>query len=145
MNPNPFENTAAISDGGSTFRIFLCDDQVTLRELMKDCLDGIFRGHAIDEGGDGVQALKAAKTSVYDLILLDVDMPNMTGFEALEAIRADSLNKETVIVMLTGRTDQEDILRGSDLGAHAYVTKPFDFDVIADSLNELFPTYARLS
>ena len=51
---NPFENTAAKSDGGSTFRIFLCDDQTTLRELMKDCLDGIFSGYAIEEGADAV-------------------------------------------------------------------------------------------
>ncbi len=136
---NPFENTAARSQGGSTFRIFLCDDQVNLRELMKDCLDGIFQGHAVEEGTDGVQALEAARKSVYDLILLDVDMPNMNGFEALEAIRSDSLNKETIIVMLTGRSDQEDILRGSELGAHSYITKPFDFDVIGDSMKELFP------
>jgi DNA-binding response OmpR family regulator len=135
---NPFENTAARSEGGSTFRIYLCDDQVNLRELMKDCLDGIFHGHSIDEGADGVQA---ARASVYDLILLDVDMPNMNGFDALQTIRADSKNKDSVIVMLTGRSDQDDILRGSELGAHTYITKPFDFDVIADSMKELFPDY----
>lgn len=136
---NPFENPAAKSEGGSTFRIFLCDDQVNLRELMKDCLDGIFHGHSIEEGMDGSQALEAARSSVYDLILLDVDMPNMDGFQALQAIREDSLNTNTVIVMLTGRSNQEDILRGSDLGAHSYITKPFDFDIIADSMKELFP------
>jgi DNA-binding response OmpR family regulator len=141
VDMNPFENPAAKSEGGSTFRIFLCDDQVNLRELMKDCLDGIFHGHAIEEGADGVQALEAARTNVYDVILLDVDMPNMTGFEALEAIRADSLNKKTKIVMLTGRSGQEDIMRGSELGADSYITKPFDFDVIADSMKELFGAY----
>lgn len=138
---NPFENPAAKSEGGSTFRIFLCDDQANLRELMKDCLDGIFHGHSIEEGVDGSQALQAAQTSVYDLILLDVDMPNMDGFTALQAIREDSLNGETVIVMLTGRSDSEDILRGSELGAHSYITKPFDFDVIEDSMKELFGEY----
>ena len=136
---NPFENTAAKSEGGSTFRIFLCDDQVNLRELMKDCLDGIFLGsHSIEEGVDGTQAVAAARASVYDLIMLDVDMPNQNGFEALEEIRASSLNQATKIVMLTGRSDQEDILRGSDLGADSYITKPFDFDIIADSMKELF-------
>lgn len=136
---NPFANTAARSQGGSTFRIFLCDDQPNLRMLMRDCLDTIFQGYVIDEGVDGLQAVEAARSSVYDLILLDVDMPNMTGFEALEAIRADSLNRETIIVMLTGRTDQSDIVKGSELGADSYITKPFDFDVIAESLEELFP------
>lgn len=139
---NPFENTAARSQGGSIFRIYLCDDQVNLRTLMRDCLDGIFQGHAVDEGTDGSQALDAAKRSVYDLIMLDVDMPNMNGFEALEAIRADSLNKDSVIVMLTGRTTPEDILRGSELGAHSYITKPFDFDVIGENMRELFPEHA---
>jgi DNA-binding response OmpR family regulator len=142
---NPFENPAAKSEGGSTFRIFLCDDQVNLRELMKDCLDGIFHGHAIDEGVDGTQAVAAARASVYDLIMLDVDMPNMNGFQALEAIRADSLNKKTTIVMLTGRSGQEDIIRGSELGADTYITKPFDFDVIADSMKELFGSYLGVS
>ena len=138
---NPFENTAAKSEGGSIFRIYLCDDQVNLRELMKDCLDGIFTGYSIDEGADGVQALEAARASVYDLILLDVDMPNMNGFDALEAIRAESKNKDSVVGMLTGRSNAEDIIRGSELGAHTYITKPFDFDVIADSMKELFPQY----
>ncbi len=140
---NPFENPSARSEGGSTFRIFLCDDQRNLRELMKDCLDGIFHGHAIEEGADGLQAVEAARTSVYDLIMLDVDMPNMNGFEALEQIRANSLNQKTTVVMLTGRSDQEDIMRGSELGADTYITKPFDFDVIADSMKELFATQTQ--
>lgn len=140
---NPFENPSARSEGGSTFRIFLCDDQRNLRELMKDCLDGIFHGHAIEEGVDGLQAVEAARTSVYDLILLDVDMPNMNGFDALEQIRSNSLNQKTTVVMLTGRSDQEDILRGSELGADTYITKPFDFDVIADSMKELFAAQTR--
>lgn len=138
---NPFENTMARSQGGSTFRIFLCDDQVNLRELMKDCLDGIFHSHTIEEGTDGLQAVEAARKSVYDLILLDVDMPNMTGFEALEAIRSDSLNQKTTIVMLTGRSEQDDIIKGSELGADTYITKPFDFDTIGDGMKELFGAY----
>lgn len=135
---NPFENPSAKSEGGSTFRIFLCDDQAPLRELMNDCLDGIFSGYSIDEGVNGQQAVEAARRSVYDLILLDVDMPEMDGFQALEAIRADSLNKKTVVVMLTGRSDDKDIMRGSELGADTYITKPFDFDDIEESMKELF-------
>lgn len=138
---NPFENISARSEGGSVFRIYLCDDQARLRELMKDCLDGIFQGYSIDEGADGVQALDAARASVYDLILLDVDMPNMDGFTALEEIRKNSKNQDTPIVMLTGRSEAEDIIRGSELGAQTYITKPFDFDIIGDSMKELFPQY----
>ncbi len=140
---NPFENISARAEGGSVFRIFLCDDQVNLRELMKDCLDGIFQGYSIDEGRDGLQAVEAARASVYDLILLDVDMPNMDGFTALEEIRKDSKNQNTPIVMLTGRSEPDDIIRGSELGAQTYITKPFDFDIIGDSMKELFPTLVR--
>lgn len=140
---NPFENIAARAEGGSIFRIFLCDDQVNLRELMKDCLDGIFQGYSIDEGRDGLQAVEAARASVYDLILLDVDMPNMDGFTALEEIRKDSKNQNTPIVMLTGRSEPDDIIRGSELGAQTYITKPFDFDIIGDSMKELFPTLVK--
>ncbi len=141
---NPFENISARAEGGSVFRIFLCDDQTNLRELMKDCLEGIFHGYSIDEGKDGLQALEAARASVYDLILLDVDMPNMDGFTALEEIRKSSKNQETVIVMLTGRSEHDDIIRGSELGAHTYITKPFDFDIIGDSMKELFPSLVKI-
>ena len=137
---NPFENITARSAGGSTYRILLCDDQKNLRELMKDCLSGIFGAHSIDEAADGVQGLEAARASIYDLILLDVDMPNMDGFEALEKIREDSQNSSSKIVMLTGRSASDDILRGSELGADSYITKPFDFDLIEDSMVELFGT-----
>lgn len=119
-------------------RIFLCDDQVRLRELMKDCLEGVFDSVAIEEGQDGLQAVEAARQNVYDLILLDVDMPNMTGFEALEQIRKDSKNLKTPIVMLTGRTTDEDLQRGLILGADSYITKPFDLELIEEELAELF-------
>lgn len=119
-------------------RIFLCDDQVRLRELMKDCLEGVFDSVSIEEGQDGLQAVESARQNVYDLILLDVDMPNMTGFEALEQIRKDSKNTETTIVMLTGRTTEEDLQRGLTLGADSYITKPFDLDLIEEEMAELF-------
>jgi two-component system chemotaxis sensor kinase CheA len=135
---NPFSNFSAVRQGGSILRIFLCDDQRALRELMKDCLDGIFRVHSIDEGATGVEMVEAAWANVYDLILLDVDMPGMDGFQALESIRASSLNKDSIIVLLTGRTNDADIMRGIELGATAYITKPFDFDTIAESMAELF-------
>lgn len=135
---NPFTNISAVRQGGAIFRIFLCDDQQPLRELLKDCLEGIFRGYSIDEGATGLHMIEAAWANVYDLILLDIDMPGMDGLKALEEIRARSLNKDSILVLLTGRSDSADLLRGAELGATAYITKPFDFDTIAENMVELF-------
>lgn len=135
---NPFQDLAAVKKGGSSMRIFLCDDQAPLRELMKDCLDGIFDSVSIEEGRDGCQAVEAAEVGEYDLILLDVDMPNMDGFEALGRIRKESKNTKTPIVMLTGRSSHEDLMRGIELGADSYITKPFDFDRIEETMEEMF-------
>ncbi len=135
---NPFDKPVAKAQGGTVMKIFLCDDQIRLRELMKDCLEGVFPSVSIEEGSDGSQAVAAARENVYDLILLDVDMPNMTGFEALEQIRKESLNEKTPIVMLTGRTTEEDLQKGLTLGADSYITKPFDLDLIEEEMKELF-------
>jgi CheY-like chemotaxis protein len=141
---NPFSNNAtAVSAGGTRFRIYLCDDQDPVRELTKACLGQIFLGFSIDEGRHGLHAVEATRTTPYDLILLDVTMPHMDGFAALKAIRDDSLNRDTPVVMVTGYAPPEVAPPGADPRNTFYLTKPFDFDTIAERLLGLYSGDAR--
>ena len=91
-------------------------------------LTGILRerGYQISVATNGVQALEVLQRIRPDLILLDIMMPEMDGFETCRRIKASSEWREIPIIFLTARTDTEDIVRGFDLGAVDYVAKPFN-------------------
>ncbi len=98
------------------------DDELTaefiLHRLKKD-------GFEMDHYDRGDAALEAARKQRYDLLIYDVKMPGMEGFELLQRTRSDSLNKSTPVIMLTSMGSEQDISRGLRLGANDYVLKPF--------------------
>ena len=102
-------------------KILIADDEMRIRVLLNDFLTR--EGYIVSEAEDGVQALDMAKEENYDLIILDVMMPNMDGLEACSRIRKFS---DAQIMMLTARSEDIDELSGFDMGADDYVTKPFN-------------------
>ncbi len=98
------------------------DDDLTaefvLHRLRKE-------GYELDHHTRGDAALEAARKNKYDLTIFDVKMPGMEGFELLQRMRSDSLNKTTPVIMLTSMGSEQDISRGLHLGANDYVLKPF--------------------
>jgi len=101
-------------------KVLLVDDDVDLLDLMSYALRR--EGYTIITAADGAQALRRYEGEQPDIILLDANMPKLNGFEVCRRIRHAS---ETPIIMLTSRDDEEDVLRGLQLGADDYVTKPF--------------------
>lgn len=101
-------------------RILVVDDEVRIRRFVRMNLD--LEGYDVSEAGDGLAALVKVREELPDLVLLDVMMPNMDGFETLERIRQIS---SVPVIMLTVKGGEEDKIRGLDLGADDYVTKPF--------------------
>ncbi|MEG1529960.1 MAG: response regulator transcription factor, partial [Clostridia bacterium] len=83
-------------------------------------------GYDVDAVYDGADGLSFAATGMYDLILLDVIMPKMNGFEVLAEIRRKKL--DTPVIMLTALSDERDKISGLDHGADDYISKPFSFD-----------------
>ena len=83
-------------------------------------------GFDVTEAGDGETALARAEGEPFDLALLDVMMPGMSGFELAEHLRASAHTRDLPIVFLSARADRRDMRRGFELGAADYVTKPFD-------------------
>jgi len=102
--------------------ILLIDDDATLRELLADQLHTA--GYRALEAADGTIGLRMAAEAAPDLIVLDVMMPGMSGWEVCERIRAKS---RVPIILLTAKGEEFDKLRGFRLGVDDYVTKPFSF------------------
>lgn len=101
-------------------RVLVVDDEPRIRRFVRMNLD--LEGYEVTEADDGLAALNKVRDALPDLVLLDVMMPDMDGFETLERIREVS---SVPVIMLTVKSDEDDRIRGLDLGADDYVTKPF--------------------
>ena len=106
-------------------RILLAEDNDNLREVMTDYLSD--NGFAVDAVADGMAAWEAFCGNDYRLVLLDVMMPKMNGFDVCRRIRA---KEDVPILFLTARVQEEDQLLGYSLGADEYIVKPFSLPVL---------------
>ena len=101
-------------------RILVVDDEPRMRRFVRMNLD--LEGYDVIEADNGLVALNKVRDELPELVLLDVAMPELDGFETLEHIREVSA---VPVIMLTVKSDEDDRIRGLDLGADDYVTKPF--------------------
>jgi putative two-component system response regulator len=104
--------------------ILIVDDEYSGRETLQSILEG--EGYNLVMAENGPQAIAQAKSSLPDVILLDVMMPGMTGFEVCEKIRNDPQVAEIPIIILTALDDRDSLLRGLKAGADDFISKPFD-------------------
>ncbi len=104
-------------------KILLAEDEPRVATFIKKGL--LEERHLVDVATDGVEALSLAHVGPYDVIVLDVMLPGKNGFQVTAELRA--AGHSTPILMLTAKDSREDILRGLDVGADDYLTKPFDF------------------
>lgn len=104
--------------------ILAVDDSASMRQMVSFTLKNA--GYEVVEAVDGEQALAVAAESRPDVILLDIEMPRMDGFEALGRLQSDPALQETPVVLVSGRTTTSDVIRGIDNGAHDYLRKPFE-------------------
>ncbi len=106
------------------FVILIVDDIAKNIQLLGKILDN--QGYGVVAVTQGDQVLKAARKHDPDLILLDIMMPEKSGFEVCEELKADEDLAEIPVIFLTARSDEEDIIKGLNLGGADYVTKPFN-------------------
>ena len=121
-------------------KILIVEDEVSIAELEKDYLE--ISGFAVDIEGNGEEGLKAALEKDYDLILLDIMLPGMDGFEILKRIRE---KKNTPILMVTAKKEDIDKIRGLGLGADDYITKPFSPSELVARVKAHLNRYERLT
>ena len=104
--------------------ILAVDDDVDILDLLEISLDS--DGYNVITAGDGLDAIAKAKSHMPDLIVLDLMMPKMDGFEVIDNLRSDSQTRVIPVIMLTARAQITEKLQGLDAGADDYITKPFD-------------------
>ena len=104
-------------------RVLVVEDDAAIRELI--ALHLKLEGFAVLPSADGAEALRLARTEHFDLIVLDVMLPGLDGISVCGAIRRESVNQDTPILMLTARREESDKVLGLETGADDYLTKPF--------------------
>ncbi len=119
----------------SADRILLVDDEEQIRKLLETSLQR--RGYEVAVASDGIEALRQIRTKMPDLIVTDVNMPNMNGFELTRRLRADHRTARVPIVMLSARKQADDILTGYSEGADEYIAKPIEMAVLSAKIEVL--------
>jgi CheY-like chemotaxis protein/HPt (histidine-containing phosphotransfer) domain-containing protein len=112
-------NGAAVADSGR--KVLVVDDSFTLRELQRRILERA--GYEVVLAEDGVDALKTLEGDEVEVLVTDIDMPNLDGFGLVEAVRADTRFASIPVIIVTSRDADEDRRRGIELGADEYVVK----------------------
>ena len=106
--------------------ILVADDEEDLRELVTYRLTR--SGYKVIGAGDGLQALELAAERTPDLMVLDVMMPKLDGYELTRRVRAEAALRSIPVILLTARSQESDIDRGFEVGADDYLKKPFNPD-----------------
>ena len=117
-------------------RVLVVDDSITVREVERNML--ATRGYEVDVAVDGMDGWNAVRTGHYDLVISDVDMPRMNGFEFVEHIKNDSALKSTPVMIVSYKDREEDRARGLEAGADYYLTKgSFHDETLLDAVIDL--------
>jgi CheY-like chemotaxis protein len=116
-------------------RVLVVDDEAVIRQLIAINLE--LEGFEVHEAVDGLDALDKARELDPDVVTLDVMMPGLDGFATARKLRGDPSTRRARIVLISARTRPADLERGDDVGADAYITKPFDPDEVVDAVRRL--------
>ena len=117
------------------------DDERSIRTICRVNLEG--DGLAVNEAEDGAEALKEVRRERPSLVLLDVMMPGVDGWNVAEQLAADDATREIPVVFLSARASREDHVRAQELGAVGYVVKPFDPLELAGTVRDVLERIAR--
>ena len=105
------------------YKILVVDDEPTIVRLMEFILAR--QGHEMQVAVNGEEALEKIRAHAPDLVLLDIMMPRIDGYEVARAVRADPATAGLPIIMLSAKAQEEDIRKGVEIGVDEYITKPF--------------------
>lgn len=105
-------------------QILVVDDERHIVRLVEVNLERV--GYDVISAYDGIEAIEKVKAQMPDMIILDVMMPRMDGFEVLKELRSDSETKDIPVIMLTAKAQDADIFKGWSSGVDSYLTKPFN-------------------
>jgi len=122
-------------------KILIAEDERDIRDLVAFTLR--FAGHEVFAAGNGEEAVDLAPRVNPDLILMDVRMPRMTGYEACKVMKASPDLKDIPIVFLSAKGQESEIQQGLEAGAEAYLLKPFAPDQLTTRVNEILAKFGK--
>ncbi|HLA87900.1 MAG TPA: response regulator [Anaerolineales bacterium] len=122
-------------------RILIAEDEPDIRELVAFTLR--FAGHEVITTSNGEEALQQANQVIPDLILMDVRMPRMTGFEACRAMKTNPALKDIPVVFLSAKGQDSEIQSGLDAGAEEYILKPFAPDQLTERVKAILSKFGK--
>src|SRR4030067_2922106 len=120
-------------------RFLVVDDFSTMRRIMRNLLKELGFMN-VEEAGDGVEALARLRADKFDFVVSDWNMPNMTGIELLQAIRADAGLRHLPVLMVTAEAKRENIIMAAQAGASGYVVNPLPAAKLDEKLMKIFRT-----
>ena len=118
-------------------KLLIVDDEAKIRALIRKYAE--YEGYAVDEAADGMEAVTKAKAENYDLIIMDIMMPEMDGFTACKEIRRE---KTVPVLMLSARGEEYDKIHGFELGVDDYMVKPFSPRELMLRVNAILSRYS---
>ncbi len=116
-------------------KILIVDDEPDIVETLSFMLQA--RNFDVVTASDGLEALSKVKSEHPDLVLLDIMMPGMDGYDVCVKLKTDKETKNIPVVMLTARGENEAVIRAHKSGAHDYIVKPFTLPTLINKLNKL--------
>lgn len=122
------------------YSLLVADDEKLIRELIKKY--AYFEGHEVDEAIDGISAIEMCAKKKYDLVIMDVMMPELDGFSAVKEIRKTS---NVPVLMLSARGEEYDRIHGFELGIDDYVVKPFSPKELMMRIDAIIKRYSGSS
>jgi DNA-binding response OmpR family regulator len=117
-------------------KILVVDDEEVIREFLKDCL--VKLGYEIKEAADGEQAIEELGREDFGLLICDIQMPNKDGWQVIREVRSNPKTKDIPVIILTGKGEEDDIVKGYELGTNYYITKPFTYSQLLYGINLMF-------
>jgi len=125
----------------SETRFLIVDDFSTMRRIVRNLLREIGFNNA-EEAEDGQIALNMLKSTKFDFVVSDINMPNMNGFELLKNIREDASLKAIPVLMVTAEAKKEDIVAAAQGGASGYIVKPFTKATLEEKVQKIMQKVA---
>lgn len=122
-------------------RILIAEDEPDIRELVAFTLR--FAGHEVTATANGEEALEQAGQIIPDLILMDVRMPKMTGYDACRAMKQDPLLKDIPVVFLSAKGQDSEIQTGLEAGAEEYLLKPFAPNQLTEHIKAILAKFGK--
>ena len=118
-------------------KILIVDDFSTMRRIIKNILRQLGFSN-VQEADDGTTALEKLQQEPFEFVILDWNMPKMTGIELLRTIRADSSLKHIPVLMVTAEAQKENVVEAVQAGVNNYIVKPFTADTMKDKIERIF-------